>query len=104
MEQQYQMISSQLQSIANEVNEIEVTLAELKDVSDTLVYKSVGSVLFKKDKDTVEKELTERKETLELRKTTLERQESRLREKIQSAQKKIQEMLGQGISASPKGN
>ena len=104
MEQQYQMITSQLQSLGNEVNEIEVTLEELKDVTDPLVYKSVGSVLFKRDRADVEAELAERKETLTMRKTTLERQESRLREKIQDMQKKIQEMLGKGMSGQPKGN
>ncbi|MBN1785950.1 MAG: prefoldin subunit beta [Candidatus Methanofastidiosa archaeon] len=96
LEQQYQMMVSQLQATSSEMKEIEDTLKEMENIKDDEIYKSVGSVLFKSDKETVEKGLKERKETLELRKTTLERQENRLRQKLQDSQKKIQELLGTG--------
>jgi len=88
------MMVSQLQTVSAEVKEIEDTLKELGNVKEEEVYKSAGSVLFKSSKETVEKDLSERKETLDLRKGTLERQENRLRQKLQESQKKIQELLG----------
>jgi len=104
LEQQYQMIASQMQAANAELKEIEVTLEELKGVTDEKVYKSAGSVLFKKDREAVVAELTERQETLTLRTTTLERQEGRLRAKLQESQKKIQDMLGTGAPTAPKGS
>ncbi len=88
------MIATQLQAAATELKEIDDTLKELGEVNTEEVFKSVGSVMFKTDKATVEKQLGERKETLDLRKSTLERQEKRLRDKLQESQKKIQELLG----------
>lgn len=81
------------------MKEIEETLKELGAVNEEEVYKSVGSVMFKSGKADVEKQLNERKETLDLRKSTLERQENRLRQKLQESQKKIQELLGTGGAA-----
>ncbi|MHC1604506.1 MAG: prefoldin subunit beta [Candidatus Methanofastidiosia archaeon] len=94
LEQQYQMIVSQLQAVNAELKETQETLEELKTINEEEIYKSVGMVLFKADKTTVDKELKEKEETLTVRKTTLERQETRIRTKLQESQKKIQGMLG----------
>lgn len=95
LEQQYQMIASQLQTMGAEIKDADDTLSALSALEGgEEVFKSVGSVLFKSTKEKVEKDLNERKETLTLRKSTLERQEARLRTKLQESQKKIQELLG----------
>ena len=73
-------------------------LAELEKVSaETPIYKSVGSLLVRADdKEGVEKELSEKKETTDVRLKALDRQEKQLIEKYQA----LQQELTAAISAS----
>ena len=58
------------------------------------VYKSVGAVLVEKDRDTVVKELKERKEFLDMRAKVLKKQEDKTKEKLTTLQDTLQKELG----------
>ncbi|AWR97276.1 prefoldin subunit beta [Acidianus sulfidivorans JP7] len=96
-----QQLQSQLDRLAyeksvidNELREVNKVLEELSTLSaDTPVYKIVGNVLVKKDKASVEKELNDRKEILELRSRTYQKQEALLRNQFEDLQKKVNELV-----------
>ena len=81
LQQQYEMIISQIQKITLEEREIDLALTELEKSNEEKVYKNIGSVMLKTDRLKVIEELKERKEDLSVRKQSLERQEKRTGEK-----------------------
>lgn len=103
MQQQIQVISSQKFQLEAQLRDTERAITELeKSSKDTAIYKSVGSLMVKADdKESVEKELSEKKETLDIRIKALDRQEKHLMEKYQS----LQQELSKAIQAakSPEG-
>ena len=98
IQQQIQVISSQKFQLEAHLRDTERALAELEKVSaETPIYKSVGSLLVRADdKEGVEKELSEKKETTDVRLKALDRQEKQLIEKYQA----LQQELTAAISAS----
>ena len=87
-------MASQKQQLEAELNETGKALAELeKSTDETPVYKSVGSILVKSNRQTLLTELKERKELLTTRVTVLGKQEERTRERLKEAQEKLQERL-----------
>jgi prefoldin beta subunit len=94
LQQTLQAVVSQKQQLEMDMTETDRALTELeKIVGETPVYKSVGSILVKADKQTLLSELKERKELLNTRVTVLGRQEERTRERIKDIQQKLQEKL-----------
>jgi prefoldin beta subunit len=94
LQQTLQAVSSQKQQLEIEVSETDRALAELEKLTDTsVVYKSVGSLLLKSDRQTLLKELKERKDLLGTRITVLGRQEERTKERMKELQEKLQEKL-----------
>jgi prefoldin beta subunit len=94
LQQTLQAVVSQKQQLEMDMTETDRALAELeKIVGETPVYKSVGSILVKADKQTLLSELKEKKELLNTRVTVLGRQEERTRERIKDIQQKLQEKL-----------
>jgi len=94
LQQTLQAVVSQKQQIEMDMTETDRAVTELEKVtSETPVYKSVGSILVKANKDTLLAELKERKELLNTRVTVLGRQEERTRERIKDIQQKLQEKL-----------
>ncbi len=94
LQQTLQAVSSQKQQLEIEASETDRALAELDKVTDqTPVYKSVGSLLLKSERQTVLTELKERKELLGTRITVLGRQEERTKERMKELQTKLQEKL-----------
>ena len=94
LQQTLQAVSSQKQQLEIEVSETDRALAELEKLTDTsVVYKSVGSLLLKSDRQTLLKELKERKDLLGTRITVLGRQEDRTKERMKELQEKLQEKL-----------
>jgi prefoldin beta subunit len=90
-----QQLLLQKQRIEMEMVESDKALEALEEVQgDSKVYKSVGAVLVEKDKDTVVKELKERKEFLEMRAKVLKKQEDKTREKMTALQDTLQKELG----------
>ncbi len=95
IQQQLQLVTQQKTQIDFRLNDTERALEELKKTTEkTPIYKSIGALLIQTpNKQSIEKELIENKETLEIRKKTLEQQEGRFKEKSQELQSKIQNAL-----------
>jgi prefoldin beta subunit len=94
LQQTLQSVVTQKQQLELELNETDKALTELeKSTDETPVYKSVGSILVKSNRQTLIGELTERKELLNTRVTVLGRQEERTRERLKEVQEKLQERL-----------
>jgi prefoldin beta subunit len=95
LQQQLQVIATQRSQLEAKEKEIESTLEELKKTKDdTPVYKSIGTLLIKADnKEELEKELDEHKETIGVRIKTLKKQENTLSERYQSLGEKLNEAL-----------
>jgi prefoldin beta subunit len=94
LQQTLQAVVSQKQQLEIETSETEKALTELDKVTDQVaVYKSVGSLLIKSDRQALLAELKERKELLSTRVTVLGRQEERTKERIKELQEKLQEKL-----------
>jgi prefoldin beta subunit len=94
LQQTLQAVVSQKQQLEMDMTETDRALTELDKVTgETPVYKSVGSILVKADKQVLLSELKERKELLNTRVTVLGRQEERTRERIKDIQQKLQEKL-----------
>jgi prefoldin beta subunit len=96
MQQTLQAVVTQRQQLEIELSETERAVSELEKASDeTPVYKTIGSILIKTDKQILLNELKERKELLSTRVTVLGKQEERTRERIKELQLKLQERLRQ---------
>ncbi len=102
LQQTLQAVASQKQQLEIEASETEKALSELEKLSDeTPVYKSVGNLLLKSERQALLRELKERKELLSTRITVLGRQEERTKERLKELQEKLQERLRpQGPAAS----
>ncbi len=94
-----QSLLLQKQRLDLELNETERALKTLEGVSsETKVYRSVGAILVEKKRDELVKELTERKEFLEMRSKVIEKQEKKTRERLTSLQRTLQKELSQGAA------
>jgi prefoldin beta subunit len=94
LQQTLQSVVTQKQQLELELNETDKALSELeKSTDETPVYKSVGSILVKSDRQNLLGELKERKELLTTRVTVLGKQEERTRERLKEVQEKLQERL-----------
>lgn len=94
LQQTLQAVVSQKQQLEMEMAETHRALSELEKVTgENPVYKSVGSILVKADKEGLLAELKEKKELLNTRVTVLGRQEERTRDRIKDIQQKLQEKL-----------
>jgi prefoldin beta subunit len=94
LQQTLQAVVSQKQQLEMDMTETDRAVAELEKITgETPVYKSVGSILVKADKQILLSELKERKELLNTRVTVLGRQEERTRDRIKDIQQKLQEKL-----------
>lgn len=91
LQQQIQVLSSQKFQLEAQLRETDRALEELTKISgETPIYKSVGSLLVRaEDKEGVEKELNEKKETIDIRIKSMDRQEKQLVEKYQELQKEL---------------
>ena len=89
------MISSQKFQLEASLRDTERALSELEKLSsETPIYKSVGNLLVRaEDKEGVQKELAEKKETTDIRIKTMDRQEKQLMEKYQELQKELTEAI-----------
>jgi len=92
-QQQMQTVLIQKESLSIQNIEIEKALDELKKATTEDVYKAVGPILIKSTKKELEKELGEKKETVDLRIKSLQKQEDRLKDKLKESQEKFEEFL-----------
>lgn len=94
LQQNLQSVLVQKQQLDLELAETEKALEELSKASSTdAVYKYIGNLLIKVDKDTLIKELQEKKELAQTRSTVLAKQEARFRESLKELQLKIDNAL-----------
>lgn len=94
LQQTLQAVMTQKQQLEIEASETDKALSELDKTTDqTAVYKSVGSLLLRSERQSLQAELKERKELLGTRITVLGRQEERTKERIKELQEKLQAKL-----------
>ena len=98
---QLQQLQQQLQTVVTQKAQLDLLVKETEEAireveeskQDSSLFKAVGNVLVKVEKEKLLKELQEKKETYEIRIKTLERQEEKLKERVTEIQKKLQSML-----------
>ena len=94
LQQNLQAIMMQKQQIELEIVETERALEELsKTTTSDSIYKAAGPLLIKSEKDTIEKELSEKKELANTRVMVLGKQELRVKENLKEVENKINQML-----------
>ena len=94
LQQTLQGVMAQRQQLEMQLTEVEQATGELEKLDETaVVYKSIGALLVKSEKDKVTTELTERKELLTMRVDVLTKQEERLRTQVKDLQDKLQQDL-----------
>jgi len=94
LQQTLQVVVTQKQQLEIELSETEKALSELEKITDDIpVYKSVGSILLKADRQGLMGDLKERKELLNARVTVLGKQEERTRERMKELQDRLQQRL-----------
>ncbi|WP_457554748.1 prefoldin subunit beta [Candidatus Pyrohabitans sp.] len=102
LQQQAEAITTQRLQMELQLKEVARALDEVQKLGeDAEVYRSVGNLLIKSTRDDVEKELKERKETLELRISTLKRQEEKVTSRLKELQVKIQDAIRSRTRGSP---
>ena len=88
------MIATQRAQLEVQLKDVENAIKELESLEEgSDVYKAIGNILIKTEKDKIYNELKEKKETLEIRINTLKRQEEKLLEKLKEMQAKLQDSL-----------
>lgn len=96
LQQTLQVISVQRQQVEMELTELDKALDELKKSSDdTVMYQSIGALLVKKSRDTITKDLAEKKELLSVRSSVLGKQEEKVKTKLRELQQQLQTRLRQ---------
>jgi len=94
VQQSLQSVLTQKQQLELELAETDQALSELAKLDEkATIYKSIGSLLVKAEKDKVTTELTERKELLNTRVTVMGKQEERLRTQAKDLQARLQKDL-----------
>ncbi len=92
MQQQLQMIAVQKQQLAMDKRDAEEALEQLKAAKGD-VFKSVGPILMRSDKASLEGELSESMSSSDSRTRLLESQEKKVAVKAQELQKELQASL-----------
>ena len=94
LQQNLQSVMAQKQQLEMQLSEVEHAETELEKMKETaVIYKSIGALLVKSEKEKVTAELTERKELLKMRVDVLVKQEERLRSQLKDLQDKLQQDL-----------
>jgi prefoldin beta subunit len=99
---QLQQVQQQAQALVAQKNQVEIMLKEtemaLEELGklnpDAIVYKSVGELLIKTERDETIESLKEKKDTLDLRLQTLTRQEERIQKRFTQLQEQLKQSLG----------
>lgn len=94
LEQQLQHFLMEKQTMQVELNEAENAISELKKTNDE-VYKIIGEVMLKSDKDKLIKELEEKKKILGIRINSVEKQEKLMSSKTEEIRTEIQTELSE---------
>jgi prefoldin beta subunit len=94
LQQSLQAILTQKQQVEMELNETEQAISELQKLGDeAIIYKAIGSLFVKGERQKIITDLNERKEVLGTRVTILGKQEERVKSQLKDVQTKLQEDL-----------
>ncbi len=97
LQQQAQALALQRSQLELALNEAEQTLAELDKLDDNaVIFKTVGTILVKSNREDVKIDLSEKKETYSVRLKSLERQEERVQTRFKQLQEQLKKALGGG--------
>ena len=91
-EQTFQNLLVQKQAFQIEFSEIENASEEISKSQED-VFKMVGQIMIKTNKDKIEKELNHKKELLTLRLKSIERQESELNNQIEELKSEVMKKI-----------
>ncbi|MBS1266669.1 MAG: Prefoldin subunit beta [Candidatus Woesearchaeota archaeon] len=91
LEQNAQNTTVQKQNFQVQLTEVDSALKEIDNSDD--IYKIVSNIMVKSEPKKLKKELTDRKEMIEIRIQSLEKQEKKLKEKASSLQKEVLEKI-----------
>ena len=87
-------IEAELRITESEIAEINEILDNIKELPDDVeLYKSIGHILLKKDRESVVKELEERKELLLVKQQKYRKQLEILRRQVSDSEKKVRDLL-----------
>ncbi len=96
LQQSLEFLIQQKIQLESSKRETEVAIEELEKINpDTTVYKSIGGIFIKSDKNKLLDEKKSLKVTLEMRVKTLKQKEERTRQSLQATQKSVQADLQQ---------
>ncbi|MHA1298782.1 MAG: prefoldin subunit beta [Candidatus Helarchaeota archaeon] len=94
LQQRLEILMTQKSQLEIQLKEAERALTELENLADdAVVYKSVGAILVKSEKNKVKEELIDKKDTLEMRIKTIQRQEERTKKQFEESRNKVQAAL-----------
>jgi len=91
MEQNLQNFSLQKQQFQAQLLEVESAEREIESAKES--FKIVGNIMVSMDKETLKKELIEKREIFLIRVESFEKQEAKLREKAETLQKEVLEEM-----------
>ena len=96
LQQQAQVVIQQRQQLEMQVRELDRTLEELAKLpKEAPLYRSVGSLLMRsQDREALERDFQDQRETMTVRLESAKRQETRLRERVTALQTELQAALG----------
>jgi len=95
LQQTLEAVVTQKQQLEMELTGADKAISELTNIkNETPVYKSIGNILIKYDRQRLLEELKERNELLNTRVTVLGKQEVRTKERVTEIQEKLQERMG----------
>lgn len=87
-------IEAELKITESEIAEINEILDNIKELPENVeLYKSIGHILLKKDRESVVKELEERKELLLVKQQKYRKQLEILRRQVSDSEKKVRDLL-----------
>jgi prefoldin beta subunit len=94
---EFQNLQQQLQLVLMQRQQTQLQLAELEKAQEEIAkgegkfFRFAGSILVPKEKNVLQKELKEEKESLELRQSVVGKQEEKLKERLNALRKKFEE-------------
>lgn len=98
LQEQYATVTTERTAVESELRETQRVIEELSKLEDdATVYKAAGMVLYRANKEDVVKELSERKELLELRLRALKKQEELLKNQLAETQRRIKELSERSV-------
>ena len=92
LEQNLQNLLLQKQAFQMEASETDAAIEEIKKSGDK-VFKVIGQLMIQAEKDTIQKELEEKKKIIDVRLKTLEKQEVNFSEKIEELREEFMKSI-----------